>query len=48
MWDNALTIRQATMETSRGEVPLERARARWEPGAGCAPKITPELLTERR
>jgi hypothetical protein len=34
------------METSRRRVPAERARGRWEPGAGAASKIPPELPTE--
>lgn len=38
---------KATMETSRFGVPLQRARGRWEPGAGVGPKIPPEPPTEQ-
>jgi hypothetical protein len=47
MWDNRRTIDKAAMETSRGEVPPQGARAKWKPGAGYAPKIPLEPLTER-
>jgi hypothetical protein len=47
MLAHAGDISEAMTETSRRGVPIQRAWARWEPGAESASKIPPELLVER-